>query len=143
MKLVRGIIAGLLYGVVSEIFGMLVYGMLFAGVMRDTAQLWRPMTDPLMTIGMPITDLCAGLLVSLGFVWLNKSIPGTGAKKGINFALILFLITRLGGEVMWYTMAPVPFTFVLAGWIHGLAVAVCGGAVLGAVYGKTIEMHNA
>ncbi|MBI2890835.1 MAG: hypothetical protein HYY13_08620 [Nitrospirae bacterium] len=133
MKTTRGIVGGLVFGVISELAGWLVYGVLFASAMEQTAGIWRPMDSAYWRIGMPLTDLFSGLMVALGFAVLHKGIPGEGAKKGVIYGLILWLITRVAGELFSYSMLPVPFTVVVAGWTHGLIVALVGGAALGAI----------
>lgn len=139
MKILRGILAGISFGIIEEIFGWLIYGVLFVQWVNEASNVWRPMDDPAMRIGMPLVDILSGLAMAFGFAILFKGIPGTGIKKGIFFGLILWLITRFAGELFFYVMSPIPFMIVIAGWIHGLFVAVLGGAALAAIYGKSLE----
>jgi hypothetical protein len=78
-------------------------------------------------------------MIALAYAVLYKGIPGTGIKKGLIFGLILWLINRLAGELFFYTMSPIPFMLVVAGWIHGLIVGALGGIILAAIYGKSLE----
>ncbi len=139
MKIFRGILAGVSFGIIGEIFGWLVYGVLFMQYVNEVQHIWRPMESSFMRIGMPLVDILSGLTVAFAFAILFKGIPGSGIKKGINFGLILWLITRFAGELFFYVMSPVPFIIVVAGWIHGLFVAVLGGAAVAAIYGKSLE----
>lgn len=139
MKILRGILGGVAFGIIGEIFGYLIYGVLFAKWSEQASQLWRPMESLHWRIGMPLADIFSGLMISLGYALLYKGIPGAGLMKGLTFGLILWLITRFAGELFWYVMSPIPFMLVVAGWLHGLIVSVLGGVVIAAVYGKTLE----
>ncbi|MDY7032143.1 MAG: hypothetical protein SVY10_09595 [Thermodesulfobacteriota bacterium] len=139
MKVLRGVLGGLAFGVIGEFFGWLIYGVLFMKWSEQVSQLWRPMDSLHWRIGMPLTDIFYGLMVALGYAILYKGIPGTNLKKGLMFGLILWLITRLTGELFWYTMSPIPFMLVIAGWVHGILVMLLGGLVIAAIYGKSLE----
>ena len=139
MKLLRGILGGVAFGMIGEIFGWLIYGVLFVKWSMQVSQLWRPMESLHWGVGMPLADIFSGLMIALAYAVLYKGIPGTGIKKGLIFGLILWLINRLAGELFFYTMSPIPFMLVVAGWIHGLIVGALGGIILAAIYGKSLE----
>jgi hypothetical protein len=139
MKILRGILGGIAFGLIGEIIGWFIYGVLFMKWTMQVGQLWRPMDSLHWRIGMPLADIFGGLMVSLAFAILYRGIPGTGIKKGLAFGLILWLITRLAGELFFYVMSPIPFTLVVAGWIQGFIVGALGGMVIAAIYGKSLE----
>jgi hypothetical protein len=139
MKIVRGIIGGVVFGILGEIFGWLIYGACFKDAVTAVSQFWRPMDSLYWRVGMPLVDIFAGLMIALGFALFYKGIPGEGIKKGLVFGLILWLMSRVPGELFWYVMSPIPFSLVIAGWIHGILVAAIGGMVLAAIYGKSLE----
>lgn len=139
MKILRGILSGIAFGIIGEIFGFIIYGVLFMKWISESHQVWRPMESMHMRIGMPLADIFGGLMVALAFAILYKGIPGTGIKKGLIFGLILWLITRLAGELFFYVMSPIPFMLVIAGWIHGLIVGATGGMAVAVIYGKSLE----
>src|SRR3972149_115897 len=139
MKILRGILSGIAFGIIGEIFGFIIYGVLFMKWISESHQVWRPMESMHMRIGMPLADIFGGLMVALAFAILYKGIPGTGIKKGLIFGFILWLITRVGGELFFYAMSPIPFMLVIAGWLHGLFAGPLGGIVLAAIYGKSLE----
>jgi len=139
MKLLRGILGGVAFGMIGEIFGWLIYGWLFMKWTMQVSQLWRPMDSLHWRAGMPLADIFSGLMIALAYAVLYNGIPGTGIKKGLIFGLILWLINRLAGELFFYTMSPIPFMLVVAGWIHGLIVGALGGIILAAIYGKSLE----
>lgn len=143
MKILRGVLGGIAYGVIGEIFGWCIYGVLFLKYSEQVYQLWRPMESLHWRIGMPLADIFSGLMVALAYALLYKGIPGTGFKKGLFFGLILWLIMRFAGELFWYAMSPIPFMLVVAGWIHGLIVMSLGGIVIAAIYGKSLESKEA
>src|SRR3972149_11470501 len=127
MKILRGILSGIAFGIIGEIFGFIIYGVLFMKWISESHQVWRPMESMHMRIGMPLADIFGGLMVALAFAILYKGIPGTGIKKGLIFGLILWLITRLAGELFFFFLSPIPFLLVIAGWIHGLIFGGAGG----------------
>ncbi len=139
MKIIRGVVAGVVWGIIGQFFGWLVYGVLFAAYWDKTSSFWRPMESLYWKLGMPLTGIFSGLLVALAYAILYKGIPGTGATRGLVFGLILWFVSRVPGELFWYVMSPVPFMLVIAGWLHGLIVGVLGGLALGAIYSKSLE----
>ena len=140
MKVVRGILGGVSFGIIGEFFGWLVYGVLFVKWSAQVSELWRPMDSLHWRIGMPLADIFSGLMIALGYALLYKGIPGaTNLKKGLMFGLIVWFMTRLTGELFWYSMSPIPFILVIAGWIHGILVLLLGGLVIAAIYGKSLE----
>jgi len=139
LKILRGILGGIAFGIIGEIFGWLIYGVLFMKWTTQVSQLWRPMDSLHWRLGMPLADIFSGLMIALGYALLYRGIPGTGIKKGLIFGFILWLMTRVGGELFFYAMSPIPFMLVVAGWIHGLIVGTLGGIVLAAIYGKSLE----
>ena len=139
MKILRGILGGVAFGIIGEIFGWVIYGVLFIKWTVEAHQIWRPMESLYWRIGMPLADILGGLMVALAYAVLYKGIPGIGVRRGLVFGLILWLITRLAGELFFYAMCPIPFMLVVAGWIHGLIVGALGGIVVAAIYGKSLE----
>ncbi len=139
MKVLRGIIGGVVVGLIGEFFGFLIYGVIFNKWVVMTMSLWRPMDSLYWRIGMPLVDIFNGLMLALGYALLYKGIPGTGLKKGLVYGLIIWLITRVAGELFMYVMLPLPFELVVAGWIHGIISLLLGGLVLAAIYGRSLE----
>jgi len=142
MKILRGILGGVAFGMIGEISGFLIYGVLFMKWTSEAGQVFRPMDSLYMRIGMPLADIFGGLMVALAYAILYRGIPGTGIKKGLVFGLILWLITRFAGELFFYVMSPIPFILVIAGWIHGLIVGAIGGTSIAAIYGKSLETNK-
>ncbi|MEW6621385.1 MAG: hypothetical protein AB1422_18975 [bacterium] len=139
MKVLRWFLGGLTCGIIGEVCGWLFYGALFAKWTSQYQHLWRSINDPIWRIGMPLADILNGLMISLGFAILYRGIPGEGIKKGLMFGLTLWLITRLAGELFFYTMSPVSFMMVVVGWLHGIVFLLLGGLVIAAIYGRSLE----
>ena len=139
MKVVRGILGGIAFGIISQVFGFLIYGMLFMQWTLEANRVWRPMDSPFWQIGVSLADILSGLTIALAFALLYKGIPGSGLRKGLAFGLILWLITRFAGELFFYAMTPIPFMLVVAGWLHGLIVLPLGGMAMAAIYGKSLK----
>lgn len=142
MKVLRGFLSGVAFGIIGEIFGWVVYGVLFMKWTAEAHQVFRPMDSLHMRIGMPLADIFTGLMVALAYAILYKGIPCTGIRKGLIFGLILWLITRFAGELFFYVMSPIPFMLVIAGWLHGLIAGAIGGIAIAAIYGKSLEANK-
>jgi len=139
MKIIRGIVGGIVFGIIAEILGWLVYMVLFGKWVEQSSHLWRPFESLYWRVGMPLTDLLLGLMMALGYALLYKGIPGTGLGKGVAFGLIMWLISRVPGELFMYVMTPEPFILVIAGWLHGIITMVLGGLAIAAIFGKSLE----
>ena len=81
MKILRGILGGVAFGIIGEIFGFLIYGVLFLKWTSEAGQVFRPMDSLYMRIGMPLADIFGGLMVALAYAILYRGIPGMGIKK--------------------------------------------------------------
>ena len=139
MKVVRGIIGGVAFGIVNWLFGGVFYGLLFNKWILMNASLWRHMESPLMQWGVPLVSILSGVLIALVFAVLYKGIPGIGLTKGLVYGFLLWLITRLAGELFMYVVMPYPFMLVVAGWLHGMCGMLLGGALIATIYGKSLE----
>jgi hypothetical protein len=139
MKVVRGIIGGVVFGVVNWLLGGLFYGLLFNKWIMMNASLWRPMDSPVMQWGMPLANIFSGLMIALVFAVIYRGIPGTGLKKGLIYGFLLWLIARFAGEFFMYTLMPYSFMLVVAGWLHGICGMLLGGILIAAIYGKSLE----
>jgi hypothetical protein len=139
MKILRWVLAGIAVGVISEIFGWLIYGCIFHDYCALSEHIWRPMDDPCWKIGMPLTDILNGLMIALGYAIFYKGIPGEGLRKGLNYGVVVWLISRFAGEIFFYVMIPIHRILIFAGWLHGILTLCLGGIVIAAIYGKSLE----
>lgn len=139
MKILRGVLGGVSFGIIWEFFGCFIYGILFLKWTLEANQIWRPMDSLETQIGIPLADISSGLTVAFAYSVLYKGIPGAGLKKGLVFGLILWLIMSFAGKMFFYASSPIPFMLLVAGWLHGLIVMSLGGVVIAAIYGKSLE----
>ncbi|MEW6618205.1 MAG: hypothetical protein AB1422_02445 [bacterium] len=139
MMVIRWIVSGVVVAIISQVVGFVIYGLIFGKFCAMSEGIWRPMTDICWSVGMPLTDLLAGLMFALGYLLLYKGIPGKGINKGFTFGLIVWLMARVPGELYFYTMIPIHRMLVFAGWLQGLLSLCLGGLVIAALYGKTLE----
>lgn len=138
-KIIRGIIAGTLFGILSYVIGAVVWGVLFVEESKAHAHLWRPDDDVLMTAGMPIASIITGLTISLAYALFYKGLPKEGLKKGFFFGCILWLILGFAGGIFWYTIIPITPALLLASWLDPLLSMPIGGMLIAAIYGKSLE----
>jgi len=121
MKIFRNYIApSFIFLILEKIYGYIFYMKIFQSSWVNLDSLFRPMNDPRWTIGMTILPLLFGLTISIFYVKISERL-----KNDLSifcFALKIFLITRLFGELYNYMMFSYTLDLMLVGLIHGLCV---------------------
>ncbi len=140
MDIKKGIVAGFIAGIAMVLAGMVIWGVTQNYLMplyEASAAVWKPM-EPL---GMWLAQMWAltvaeGMLYGLVYSVLYSGVPGDGVKKGLNFAILLWLIGTVPGMAITYHSMAVP-TPIIASWLFGgLINLLVMGAVLALVYEK-------
>jgi hypothetical protein len=138
MDIKKGVAAGFLAGIAMVLTGIVVWGMTQSYLMplyETSAQIWKPM-QPLSTwlAQTWILTLAEGILYGLVYSVLYNGIPGKDIMKGINFAVILWLIGTVPGMAITYHSMAVP-TMIIVSWTFGGIINLfVMGAVLAFVY---------
>lgn len=139
MKIIRGILGGIAFSIISGITSLFTYLELFSKWTEQINHLLRPMESLQMRFGMLFAEVITGLTVAFIYAILHKGIPGTGIKKGLNFGLIIWLVWGFAGELYWYMMSPIPIALMFIGWFESLMVLSLGGIAIAAIYGKSLR----
>ncbi|MEW6620965.1 MAG: hypothetical protein AB1422_16795 [bacterium] len=138
MKVVRWFVAGLAFGIISQIVGGIIYGGIFAHWYDCCSQLFRPMDSPLFTIGLSVMNLVQGLLLAAIYPVFYKGIPTQKPiSKGVIFGLLLWIATALPGMLTDFCVTNMRFP--LPCLIYTLITMVVGCLVIGAIWGKSLE----
>ncbi len=129
--------AGLAVWITTALYGWLTCGWLFNWVYKLPPNIWRTPEEMASVSSLLWTNLI-GLAVALIFVkiyaYLHKALHGEGAKKGMKYGLIIWLVGALSG------MAALPFYMTVANtvviyWIiSALALNLINGAIVGVMY---------
>lgn len=115
---------------------MLTCGWLFTWVYELPPNIWlseEAMMNPLLFGSSQVL----GLILAFAFVYVYhvfyKGIPGKGAKKGMIFGALIWLVTALGMITMPFYMT-IATTVVVYWIIQNLVLKVITGAIVGAIY---------
>jgi hypothetical protein len=138
MNAKKGVVAGFSAGIAMVISGIVVWGTTQGYLMPQyeaSAALWKPM-EPLSTWLAQVWALTIveGILYGLVYSVLYSGIPGKNISRGLNFAVILWLVGTVPGMAITYLSMAVP-NLIIASWVFGgLINLLVMGAVLAFVY---------
>ena len=82
------------------------------------------------------TSVGLALLYSALFHVLQAGIPGTGIRKGLNYGVVLFLLSSLPSMLGMWMLINLPAKFFIAGLGFGLINYLIGGAVISWAFEK-------
>lgn len=127
---------GLIVGIVAGIL-MLVIGSAF--MMVPGASQWYSETFPEMVSPPAMSAMMAGIVligIFMGLIYsvLNAAIPGEGARKGLNYGVMVWLLAGLMWPIMLLGFAPAYMW--ITELISGLVSYSIAGAVIAIIYGK-------
>ncbi|MBI4848073.1 MAG: hypothetical protein HY808_05770 [Nitrospirae bacterium] len=137
-KVLRWLLASVLFFVVAQAIAMGVYGALFPNYYQGY-EAFRPMSSLHFRFGLPLVSLMQSMVISLLYAVFYKGIPGAGILKGIVFGFLLWLMTGCG-IVLSYCTTIEPFPVPCL--VQTLAGMIVGGMVISAVYGKVGDEVN-
>jgi hypothetical protein len=129
-----GIVSGIAAGTVILLVGMLSGSMLSAEYVK-TVQLWKPMTGSWWYF-MIVIDIIEGILYAMVFSMVSGGIPGEGWKKGLNYGIILWLVSTVPGMLMTYSTMAVPDVLVASWLFGGLLSLIVSGILIAAIQNK-------
>ena len=132
MEWKKGLISGIIAGIVMLIIGSAF--MMIPGVTEWYTEKFPEMMAPtamsIMTVGVVLGGIIMGLVYSV----INSAIPGEGARKGLNYGIMVWLLAGLTWPIMMMGFAPAYLW--IAELINGLITYSIAGAVLAIIYGK-------
>jgi hypothetical protein len=89
-----------------------------------------------------ILTLAEGILYGLVYSVLYNGIPGKDIMKGINFAVILWLIGTVPGMAITYHSMAVPMMIIVSCTFGGIINLLVMGAVLAFVYERIFSQSS-
>jgi len=132
MQWKKGLISGIIAGIVMLIIGSAF--MMIPGVTEWYTEKFPEMMAPtamsIMTVGVVLGGIFMGLVYSV----INSAIPGEGARKGLYYGIMVWLLAGLTWPIM--IMGFAPAYLWIAELINGLITYSIVGAVLAIIYGK-------
>ena len=136
------IIGGILFAIASQIILMSeVIMTMDIYMMPEYFPVWSSLMMPDMgpppaifyAISISVS-LCLALLYSAVYGILQKAIPGTGLRRGINYGILLFLISSLPAMLGMWMLINLPAKFFIAGLAFGLIHYLVGGVIIAWVF---------
>jgi len=124
------ITAGLIAGIVAAIVGYIVgYTLVSMGI--------YPASPTNSTIWYMVLLVIWGIVFAPIFAKAYNIIPGKGWKKGLNYGLLIWLLSTIYGA-LWLTLPLTTASFVAAVYyaVFGIFTRIAYGVALGALYKK-------
>ncbi len=132
------IIGGILFAIASQIILMgEVIATMDIYMMPEYFPVWSTLMMPDMgpppaifyAISISVS-LGLALLYSAVYGILQNGIPGTGLRRGINYGILLFLISSLPSMLGMWMLINLPAKFFIAGLAFGLVHYLAGGVII-------------
>ena len=139
MNIKRIALASIVIWIVGSIFTMLTCAWLFNWVYEIPPIIWKT-PEAIMATNNMIGSYAFGLLVAVIFVsvyaWLSDKLPGRGAKKGMTYGFIVWLVGAVSGMITMPFYMTIATTVVVYWIIMSLVTNLIYGAIVGAIYKK-------
>nr|QNO54269.1 hypothetical protein FGBIHFOD_00009 [Methanosarcinales archaeon ANME-1 ERB7] len=135
MEWKKGVISGIIAGIVMLLIGLVFMMIPFTpGVTQ-----WYSVTFPEMSSPMAMSIMMAGIVligIFMGLVYsvINSAIPGEGARKGVNYGFMVWLLAGLMWPIMMMGFAPAYMW--ITELINGFITYSIAGAVIAIIYKK-------
>ena len=135
MEWKKGVISGIIAGIVMLLIGLVFMMIPFTPGLTQ----WYSVTFPEMSSPMAMSIMMAGIVVIgifMGLVYsvINSAIPGEGARKGVNYGIMVWLLAGLMWPIMMMGFAPAYMW--ITELINGLITYSIAGAVIAIIYKK-------
>jgi hypothetical protein len=127
MEWKKGVISGIIAGIVMLLIGSVF--MMIPGVTQ-----WYSVTFPEMSSPMAMSIMMAGNSMVFCNISINSAIPGEGARKGVNYGIMVWLLAGLMWPIMMMGFAPAYMW--ITELINGLITYSIAGAVIAIIYKK-------
>lgn len=132
MEWKKGLISGIIAGIVMLIIGSAF--MMIPGVTEWYTEKFPEMMAPTAMSIMMVGVVLGGIIMGLVYSVINSAIPGEGARKGLNYGIMVWLLAGLTWPIMMMGFAPAYLW--IAELINGLIMYSIAGALLAIIYGK-------
>lgn len=143
MKALRCFLGGLVFGIIAQIAGGIIYGVIFPNwySIETVPGLLRSMNHAGFKVGLPVMNIVQGLLLSFVYTIFYKGIPGKSpVTKGASFGFLLWLAGALPGVLI--SFCTTSMRFPLPCLMHTLAVMMIGSLIIGVIWGKSLEAQR-
>lgn len=138
MNIKKIVFTGMIIGIVSNIYGIITCRWLFKWVyLIDSPNIWKISmltgnTSWLISMGM--IRILISIITTLGFAILYKGLPFKGAKKGIVYGLLIWLIGLLPSRILLYLSMNLSAAIIIYWILNELVSYMLLGVVIGILY---------
>lgn len=132
MEWKKGVISGIMAGIVMLIIGSAF--MMIPGVTEWYTEKFPDMVETTAMSIMMVGVVLIGIFMGLVYSVINSAIPGEGARKGLNYGIMVWLLAGLMWPIM--IMGFAPAYLWIGELINGLITYSIAGAVISIIYGK-------
>jgi len=133
MEWKKGVISGIIAGIVMIVIGSAF--MMVPGVTQWYSVTFPEMSSSLMAMStMMVGVVIIGIFMGLVYSVINPAIPGEGARKGLNYGIMVWLLAGLMWPFMMMGFAPAYMW--ITELINGLITYSIAGAVIAIIYKK-------
>jgi len=109
-----------------SILDMVIHGVILEPLYRQSAQLWRPEGEMMMTLMYVVI-----ILSSIFFVWIYYALINKSMKNALLYGLFYGLATGIGMGYGTYSFMPIPYLLALGWFLATVVQAVVAGALVG------------
>ena len=137
MNVKKILISGAIIWFVNSLFGWLTCGWLFNWVYRVPPNIWKDPTTMMSAgnmMGMNLCGIISAMLFVLVYAVLYKGIPGKGAKKGMTYGFLMWLVGAFSGVISMPFYMAIATTVVVYWIIQALIMGLINGAIVGTIY---------
>jgi len=113
--------------VAVSIYDYVLHGVLLTSLYASSAQLWRPMAEYRMGLGMIVTLVSAACFVLV----YSQFIAGKSLKTALLYGLILGVGQGMSMGYGSYAVMPIPYMLALAWFLGSIGHNLLAGAVTG------------
>ncbi len=135
MKCIFAIVA---FTITASLSGWLVWGNLYADLLSQYPQLWRPMEADQWSL-MPVANLLHAIFFVFAFSKLGCCVTskcGTNFGRGAMFGFYIFLFCGVLGGFWAYIIHPISIELASAYIVDAFIINVIGGGIIGLIKGK-------
>ena len=128
-------LAAIAIWIATNVLGFVTCGWLFNWVYQIPPNIWKTAEQVAGNmVWAVLLSLVPAILFTVVFVILYKGIPGKGIKKGINYGILVWLVSAFGGLMTMPFYMTISVTVIIYWIIQGLVVNVVNGIIVAAIY---------
>ena len=142
MNIKKILVPSIVIWIVSSVLGAVTCGKLFNWVYQIPPNIWKSPEVIMSTgnfVGSSLVGLASAIIFVAVYVFIRKAIPGSGAKKGMTYGFIVWLVGTLVGVASMSFYMIIATTVVIYWIVHGLVMSLINGAIVGVMYKEEKE----